>query len=309
MDTPEQSAHIPRGISTQIREALAGSLPPAIRVEPLRALKPTIDLLLAGNWSEFATKSRKEQMFALLSVVITSWWTREVTAYRTQAAAVHGLATYDQNNRGRYIRPLTEAEFQRVHDLPDAHHRRSVAAQLQITTMTAAAHLLNRRLQSPGGDIQIGSRGVLASYLQLLGQEQPGSEGSPHLIIPILSSGFENAAIVVWGLDSAIVRPVATGAALSHGATFPVLRHAFNRAAQDPTSGALSSLPELMKLIEQCGREPAIQAETVRIVRENQGLNNSSYHAETTGCPAFFTPAFNGIIEWVEELKEALRDA
>lgn len=287
----------PQNTSGRVREVLARGLPKAFRGQEYSSLKPAIEEARAGNFTNFDKRPIKEQQFALLAILIESWWSKEVTEYCREHVSVQGLSF-----RGK---PVPEKDFQLLSDTNrPLINRRRVASDCMLETLSITANRFVSRLLSPDGDVKLGTRYAYASYRDILNREIPGTGALPGVLHGILQSGWDNAVAAVWMLPEAICKQVVSGVALSHGGAFGFFRAAINNLG---SNGEDFSQEQLLASMRKATKDRGHQDASLELFRQVKELGNSSYHPQTVGCPAFYTSAFNGLIEWVSALKQVIK--
>lgn len=305
----------PQSPTRRIRESLADSVA-SHGVMPFKGLKGVILSIRSGDWEAFGREPTKRKLMALQAVLIDDYWKEEVTAWRNQHAAVHGLASpLSRNPQSTDARAISTQEWQQIKDHPDRAQRRKVTASLQLTAMLHNLSRFEDRIKTGDGALIVGGKDIHREYMRQSAMEtslgRSVGQARYEAILPkdyfsgVVRSGLEVGSSTVWILDAEIAREIATAVASSHLASFPLFRTAINMLPQVDAE-SVRSAAEFADAIEAAAQRPELARQIAATLLAERMTENSSYNTETTGCSALYTSAFFGLIDWVKELKEEL---
>lgn len=282
----------------RLRNALQNAIPKAFKAQEFASIAPLLADIRAGNWQEFDKMPMKVRQFAALALIIDSWWTTEVARFRADHSDVSGLCAPSATTG--VARALSVGEFALLQDRKtNLRNRMSVACDCMMVTLSLTARQLSKRLATPGKELIVHGRDVFQTYLNLLNEELSGAGGMPQALERVLAGGIENAVKICWILPASIVKQVAGPVATSHGAAFAFFRSALNDLAATDSFSA----EQLTAGIRRAAKDRTVQDESLERLREIKLTGNTSYTPPTPGCPAFYTKAFDGLIQWVGEVK------
>jgi len=271
--------------------------------------------------------SAKEQFGALEALIIESVW-RKIEGWIQTHKNVFGLAKtnlpdytetphllYEGQLKQRELlfslTPLHEDELQKLrkHLLPFPwkertglleQHTRAVLQYFLFQWEVQRMHAQSAEETSEECDAQR----WYEKYCSLIAQHMPGSSTCPYPVTSILRSGFAFGNSLLWVVPRGAERRVSGELAHTHNL---VIQHSIpllnDESAYKPCSSRDGQSHMMLT--------PEVFASVLRnirmlrqdIEREQRLGNNPSTLPIITGCPAFYTPAFAGIREWVEEVK------
>src|SRR3989338_499603 len=275
-----------------------------------------------GDASAF---SPKEQIAAMEALIIDEIWV-EVSRWITDHVGVYGLAEtnvpeltelIEQGEAferfvppSPQIKPLTTSRISMYRDaIAAADDRKTACAMLEPLTCNVLQYYLVQWEAEQKVQIEFGSLGQQTNdyytrFIALLHKYDLSMAASRFPATRKMAHGFTFCQHVYWHLPKRTGDEVIDKTAMSHLRVLDYINPTDftpqELFAFDASGTAHAFNPA--RLADAC-----IDAQRTGPHREEFAINQSESRV-TTGCPAFFTEAFQGIREWIEMIKREMID-